>query len=113
MEKDEGPDRPVGRGPPTAARQTMRGIRRWLSSAALLSGTTALAQSPEMSPVLTDEPAIATALPGGTVVGSHAAPAGSVSTVPIAATPESMPPAAAAPLTAPPPAPIPGPSPGA
>src|SRR4051812_21992404 len=103
------PSRPGVRRPPTAARQTMRGIRRWLTSAALLSGTTAaLGQGPMLPvpPTVTEaEPPIATALPGGTVVGSHGS-------VPIATTPVLAPeaapgpipagPAAAAPIVTPP-----------
>jgi hypothetical protein len=47
----------------------MRGIRRWLTSAALLSGTTALAQAPALPATPMADPPIAAALPGGTVVG--------------------------------------------
>lgn len=50
----------------------MRGIRQWLSSAAVLTGTAvAVAQTPAPLPVPISEPAIAAALPGGTVVGSN------------------------------------------
>ena len=77
----------------------MRGIRRWLTSAALLTGTTALAQSPAGA----DEPAIATALPGGTVVGSNAPPVQRASFLTTAAA-AANPPAAAAPIDAPAPA---------
>jgi len=93
----------------------MRGIRRWLTSAALLSGSAAWAQSPALPPVPADEPPIATALPGGTVVsGGRPAsqPAAPVTLLPIADTPPTagappVPgpgmPAAGAPIVAPPP----------
>jgi hypothetical protein len=81
----------------------MRGIRRWLSSAALLTGTTALAQSPAPA----DEPAIATALPGGTVVGSNATPTSTVSVLPTVNTPKVAVPSAAAPIDIPPPSAVP------
>jgi hypothetical protein len=75
----------------------MRGIRRWLTSAALLTGTAASAQPP-MAPVPAAEPPIAAALPGGTVVGGLGAPAPGVTILPVADTP-----AAAAPIVVPPP----------
>ena len=77
----------------------MRGIRRWLTSAALLTGTAASAQPPT-APVPAPEPPIAAALPGGTVVGGNGGPAG-VTVLPIADSP--APPAAGAPLVVPPP----------
>lgn len=84
----------------------MRGIRRWLTSAALLSGTAALAQSTAPPPTPAEEPPIAAALPGGTVVGSHgttapaAAPLPAGNLVSTNDTPAPSPvPAAAAPLT--------------
>lgn len=75
----------------------MRGIRRWLVSAALLSGTAASAQSPVA------EPPIAAALPGGTVVGAHGSATASVTVLPIADTPPAPAPAAGTPLVVPPP----------
>ena len=83
----------------------MRGIRRWLTSAALLTGTAAWAQPP-MAPVPAAEPPIAAALPGGTVVGGSGAPLAGATVLPIAEeTPPLLPaPAAGAPLVAPPPA---------
>jgi hypothetical protein len=83
----------------------MRGIRRWLTSAALLTGTTALAQSPP------DEPPIAAALPGGTVVGSQNGPVVRASFLTSAAS-AANPPAAGAPIDIPPPS-VPGPPPAA
>ena len=54
----------------------MRGIRRWLPSAFLVAGCgVSFAQSPG------EEPAIAAALPGGTLVGSTRAPVAAVPTV--------------------------------
>lgn len=74
----------------------MRGFRRWLTSAALLTGTAASAQSPAA------EPAIAAALPGGTVVGAPGSnPAASVTVLPIADTPPTPGPAAGAPIVVP------------
>lgn len=89
----------------------MRGIRRWLTSAALLTGTAASAQPP-MAPVPAAEPPIAAALPGGTVVGGHGAAAPGVTVLPVGDAP--APPAAGAPIVVPPPAPsgkaVPGPA---
>ena len=76
----------------------MRGIRRWLTSVAVLTGTAAWAQPP-MSPVPAAEPPIAAALPGGTVVGGHGSPTAGVTVLPIADGPAL--PAAAAPIAAP------------
>ena len=93
----------------------MRGIRRWLTSAALLTGTTAtaLAQSPVPLPAPVAEPPIAAALPGGTVVGAHAAPVASVTVQALDAVPKPAPPAAATPIDSPPPSANPMPAPAA
>jgi hypothetical protein len=54
----------------------MRGIRQWLTGAALLAGTTtAAAQMPGALPGAVADAPIGAALPGGTVVGSTRAPA--------------------------------------
>lgn len=71
----------------------MRGTRRWLTSAALLTGTAAWAQSP----ALPAEPPIAAALPGGTVVGSHRVMTAGVTVLPVADPPPPAP-AAGAPI---------------
>src|SRR5262245_56672823 len=79
----------------------MLGYRRWLSSAALLAGTTAWAQSPA-PPALAPppaEPPIAVALPGGTVVGTHASSAGNVPV--LTAANAAPPPPAGAPIVGP------------
>lgn len=73
----------------------MSGIRRWFPGAVLLIGYgVSFAQTPGT------EPAIAAALPGGTVVGSTRAPVASVTTVSTNAEPVAPPktPAAAAPI---------------
>jgi hypothetical protein len=76
----------------------MRGIRQSLISAAVLAGTAvAVAQTPAPLPVPVSEPAIAAALPGGTVVGSHGSP---VAAVPMLATAEPATPSAATPPVA-------------
>ena len=77
----------------------MRGIRRWLTGTALLTGTAAWAQGPPVA-----EPPIAAALPGGTVVGSHAAPVAGVTLLPVADKSVPAAPAAGAPIVDPPPA---------
>ena len=77
----------------------MRGIRRWLTGTALLTGTAAWAQGPPAP-----EPPIAAALPGGTVVGSHGAPVAGVTLLPVADKSVPAAPAAGAPIVAPPPA---------
>jgi len=79
----------------------MRGSCRWLTSAALLTGTAAWAQSPALPPPPA-EPPIAAALPGGTVVGSHRSPTASVSVLPVADPAPPPGPAAGAPIVAPP-----------
>jgi len=75
----------------------MRGIRRWLTGTALLTGTAAWAQGPPAP-----EPPIAAALPGGTVVGSHGTPVAGVTVLPAADKSAAAAPAAGAPIVAPP-----------
>jgi len=87
----------------------MREIRLWLAGVALVMGTAvATAQQPTRLPGLVAEPPIATALPGGTVVGSmrNQVPVASVSVLSVDEPPPAAPapPAAGAPIV-----PAPGP----
>jgi hypothetical protein len=86
----------------------MRGIRQWVTGAAVLAGTAgAAAQGPAPLPGLVAEPPIAAALPGGTVVGSTRAPqTGGVTILTPAAAPPPAPvgPPVAAPVIVAPPA---------
>ncbi|HEX3152022.1 MAG TPA: hypothetical protein VHR66_28370 [Gemmataceae bacterium] len=79
----------------------MRGIRRWLTSAALLTGTTVFAQAPKLPASPEPEPPIAAALPGGAVVGTQRTSTASVSVLTPATKGLVLPPAVASPIDSP------------